>query len=178
MPSCLVYFGTSEGQTAKISEELAKHLRERGLEVEVAESPAEVDLARFDAVVIGDSVHIGHFHRKVVKFITKHLASLQAKRSAFFSVCLGISSENPEDRDRARAVVDDMIEHTGWHPDHVATFAGALKFSEYGLLTRFIMKKIAAHEGLAIDTSRDYEYTDWASVADFADQFADELLGV
>ena len=175
MPTCLVYFGTSEGQTSKIATAVAEQLERRGLDVEAVEAPGEVDPAGFDAVVIGDSVHIGHYHRKVLKFVRKHRESLSSKRTAFFSVCLGISSEREEDRQQARAVVDDMIDNTGWTPDAVAVFAGALKYSKYGLLTRFIMKKIAAAEGLETDTTRDYELTDWASVEAFADDVADAL---
>ena len=177
MSSCLVYFGTSEGQTAKIAGAVAEHLGGRGIAVEVVEAPGEVDPSRFDAIVIGDSIHIGHYHRKVLAFIREHGEALRSKRSAFFSVCLGASSKNDEDRQRARAAVDDMMDKTGWTPDAVAVFAGALQYSKYGLLTRFIMKKIAAAEGLATDTSRDYEYTDWGSVAEFSGAVADRLLG-
>ena len=36
---------------------------------------------------------------------------------------------------------------------------------------RWVMKRIAAKAGGAIDTSRDYEYTDWADLRGFARQF-------
>ena len=175
MPSCLVYYGTSEGQTKKIAMRVAEHLRARGVTVDVVESPADVDPSRFDAVVIGDSIHIGRHHRHVLKFIQAHRTILEAIPTAFFSVCLGIASKNESDRENARHFIDDMVERTGWRPDRVAVFAGALKYSRYGLLTRFIMKKISASEGQSTDTKRDYEYTDWDAVAAFSTEFAEVL---
>lgn len=58
--------------------------------------------------------------------------------------------------------------------------AGALKYRSHGVLERFLMKLIAKHSGGDTDTSRDYEYTDWAAVDAFARHFAghlDEVAG-
>ena len=40
-----------------------------------------------------------------------------------------------------------------------------------------MMKKIAASEGMPTDTSRDYEFTDWLAVDEFAHTLAEELHG-
>lgn len=175
MSSCLVYYGTSEGQTRTIAARVAERLEARGIRVELAESPADVDPAQYDAVIIGDSIHIGRHHRRVLKFIEAHRAALEARPTAFFSVCLGVNSKNEADRKRAHAFVDDMIARTGWTPTHTISFAGALKYTQYGLLTRFVMKRIAAAEGGSTDTTRDHDYTDWDAVAAFTDAFADLL---
>jgi menaquinone-dependent protoporphyrinogen oxidase len=39
------------------------------------------------------------------------------------------------------------------------------------------MRRISRKEGGDTDTSRDYEYTDWAAVDRFAAEFADEVAG-
>jgi menaquinone-dependent protoporphyrinogen oxidase len=175
MSTCLVYYGTSEGHTRTIAARVAERLEARGIDVELAESPADVDPAEYDAVIIGDSIHIGRHHRRVLKFIRAHRAALDARPTAFFSVCLAVNSKNEADRKRAHAFVDDMIARTGWKPTRTTSFAGALKYTQYGLLTRFVMKRIAAAEGGSTDTTRDHDYTDWDAVAAFADAFA-ELL--
>jgi len=38
------------------------------------------------------------------------------------------------------------------------------------------MKRIARKSGGDTDTSRDYEYTDWAAVDDFAQRFVTDLV--
>src|SRR5690606_41877313 len=69
---------------------------------------------------------------------------------------------------------------TGWQPAEAVAFAGALRYSAYNLLLRWVMRRIArkaaAHLPGATDTSRDHEYTDWAAVDAFADAFAHRLV--
>jgi menaquinone-dependent protoporphyrinogen oxidase len=61
----------------------------------------------------------------------------------------------------------------GWQPPLTASFAGALKYTQYSWLKRELMKHIAKKEGGATDTSQDHEYTDWNHVRDFAQRFFD-----
>ena len=49
--------------------------------------------------------------------------------------------------------------------------AGALRYTHYNWLKRWMMKRIVTKAGGNTDTSRDYEYTDWAAVRAFADEF-------
>lgn len=83
----------------------------------------------------------------------------------------GRSGRSPPDSklsNLAAGNVDEFVEKTGWQPDRVGLFGGALRYSQYGFLTRLAMKRIAREEGGSTDTSRDHEYTDRAEVAAFA----------
>jgi hypothetical protein len=51
--------------------------------------------------------------------------------------------------------------------------AGALLYSKYNPLVRFVMKRIAKEAGAATDTSRDYEYTDWVGLDRFVVELAE-----
>ena len=42
-----------------------------------------------------------------------------------------------------------------------------LLYTQYNVLIRFVMKRIAKHAGGATDTSRDHEYTDWVALDQF-----------
>ena len=53
--------------------------------------------------------------------------------------------------------------------------AGALLYTRYNFLVRFVMRQITKAEGGDTDTSRDYEYTDWDAVDRFAEAFARQL---
>ena len=68
--------------------------------------------------------------------------------------------------------VEDFKRATGWAPQCVATFAGALRYSSYNPFIRFLMKLIVGAAGGETDTSGDYEYTDWAAVDRYAQDFA------
>jgi menaquinone-dependent protoporphyrinogen oxidase len=72
----------------------------------------------------------------------------------------------------AAGYVETFLDETGWEPDRVATYAGALRYSEYGFLERAVLKRIVREFTGDTDTSRDYEYTDWDAVAAFAGDVA------
>ena len=57
------------------------------------------------------------------------------------------------------------------------TVAGALPYTKYGWLKKWIMRRIVAKAGGDTDTTRDYEYTDWNDVREFARAFAQRLEG-
>ncbi len=54
--------------------------------------------------------------------------------------------------------------------------AGALLYTKYNFLVRFVMRRIAKKGGPETDTSRDYEYTNWAALDKFVDEFCAEIF--
>ena len=83
------------------------------------------------------------------------------------------------DEHEAEGYVERFEEEAGWHPARVALFSGALLYTEYGFLTRAVMKKIAGEkpDSLGTDTSRDYVHTEWDGVKTFAEDFLSDLAG-
>ena len=172
----LVYH-TLEGQTGSIAEQIAERLRGGGHDVHLATvEGAPDDLEGFDAVVIGGSVHTGHHHRDLVRYATAHAGELNGMASAFFSVSLTATDPDAEHQATAHKMVDDFIEKTGWHPDVLAVFGGAVKYREYGFIKRRMMKMIVGRQGGPTDTSRDHEFTDWDAVHAFAADLAEHLV--
>jgi len=173
----LIVYGTTDGQTATIAERIAHTFEGRGHEVECRDADTVehgFSARAYDAIVVGGSIHLGKYQRGVTRFIRRHRADLRWTPSAFFSVCMAIQSKDEKERAEAEAIPRNYVEHLGWHPDSIEVMAGALKFSEYGFLRRVVMKSISEKEmGAAIDTSRDYEYTDWEQVDRFARTFAE-----
>ena len=76
--------------------------------------------------------------------------------------------------------VDQFEQETGWRPDKVALFGGALLYTQYGFIKRHMMKKIAQDKpgDLGLDLSRDYVYTEWDAVQRFAEHFVEKLGSV
>ena len=175
MSRVLIPYGTTEGQTARIADVIAEALRERGHEADHVDVKSLADTIPdgYDGVVIGASIHMGKHDKHVVRFVQKNLDTLSRLPSAFFSVSLAAHG----DRQEADGYVDQFDEETGWHPDKVALFGGALLYTQYGFIKRHMMKKIAHDKpgNLGLDLSRDYVYTEWDAVKRFAEHFADEL---
>ena len=175
MVSILLSYATSEGQTAKVAGRMADGLRARGHGVDLLELPAPLDpddLGPYDGVIVGGSIHVGRHQPALADFVREHRDGLDARPSAFVQVCLSAAADDPDRRAEATRYVDEFREATGWEPDLVGVFGGALRFSEYGFVKRALMKRIAADATGDTDTSRDYEYTDWDAVGAFVDEFA------
>ena len=77
--------------------------------------------------------------------------------SAFFSVCLAVASDIPEEHKEAENITVELLKQTGWKPLMTKQIAGALKYTQYDFFKRLIMKMIAKKEGRTTDTSHDYE---------------------
>jgi len=175
MTTVLVCYGTGEGQTGTVADRIAETLADRGHDptvVDAAAPPVDLAVADFDAVLVGSSIHVGKHRSEITTFVTEHRDALAELPTGFFQVSLSSATDDPERRAEAAGYVDALVEETGWQPDRVGLFGGALRYSEYGFLTRLMMKRIAKEATGDTDTSRDYEYTDWAEVEAFANDFA------
>ena len=178
MARVALLYGTSEGQTARVIERMAGVLDATGHDPTVlhaAHLPTGFSLDDYGAAVVGASVHAGSHQRYVRRFVVDHVEALNRLPSAFVSVSLTAAEEDEDARAPARDLLEAFLDGTGWKPDATATVPGALRYSEYGPLKRFVMKRIAKRSGGGTDTSRDYEYTDWGKVEAFAADFADDL---
>jgi len=182
-----VFFATREGHTQRVAEHVAADLRIRGIEpkLENLRNPSTaVRLADFAGVILAASVHAGEHESEMVKFVKQHRIELEAMPAAFLSVTLSEAGAErpgttPEEHARFTAdvatMIDRFFEETGWHPKRVKPVAGALLYTRYNVLLRFVMKYIARRSGGSTDTSRDHEYTDWEALDHFVEEFARDI---
>lgn len=173
MSKILIAYGTSEGQTAKIAEQLVGFIRAQGHDACLVDTSREAPApAGYDAAIVGASVHQGKHQPWVVDYVRRNLPALHHLPSAFFSVSLAIADGSPKGRLEAEGYVDTFVKETGWYPDKIGLFAGALVYTKYNFLLRWIMRRIARSKGSRdLDTRRDYVYTDMDAVRRFAEEF-------
>jgi menaquinone-dependent protoporphyrinogen oxidase len=187
MKPILVLYATREGQTRRIAQYLAASARARGLSpdaVDASQVPAGFSLDNYSAAILSASVHGGRHEKEMLDFIKLYKTELEDLPTAFLSVSLSEAGAEdavapPERRGQAAADVQKMIgaflAETGWHPDKIQAVAGALRYTKYNRLLRFVMKRIAARAGGSTDISRDHEYTDWAALDRVMDELAQAL---
>jgi menaquinone-dependent protoporphyrinogen oxidase len=174
----LMVYGTKEGQTAAIAGRMAQIFRNRGHQVttySVNEIPTGFATGAFDAAIVGGSIHMGAYPAHLRAFVTRHLDWLNTVPSGFFTVCMAIHSQHAAEREAAKTYGNRFVEAAHWHPQLIETFAGAVKYTRYNFITRYIMKMITKREGGSTDTAHDHEYTDWDAVARFTYQFLETI---
>jgi menaquinone-dependent protoporphyrinogen oxidase len=167
-PKVLIAYYSSEGQTRRIAEHLAAELGRLGNLVEVASVEQAPDVGDYDAVVVGDPIHAVHHSRALTKWLRSHADELGGKTTALFQVSLTSANPDEEHTASAQKLVHELLDRTGFDPDAVGLFAGALLYTRYGWIKRHLMRSIVKREGGDLDMSRDYEYTDWTVVDQFA----------
>lgn len=177
MANILMLFATIDGQTERIARQVGAVLNRSGHHITFKgeyEPGMTLALEQADAVIVGAGVRVGHHSKHLVKLVRGYRGSIAARPNAFFSVSL--SAGGPGAKPAAAAgYIDDFIRATGWQPDSIASFAGALPYTRYNPFIRFFMKLIMGANGGETDTSSDYEYTDWAAVDRLALEFARRL---
>ena len=174
----LIVYATVHGQAALVARRFADVASSHGLTPvlrDVRRVTAD-DLAACRFVVIAASVHFGRHSRRIVRFVRANRARLAAMHSAFVSV--SGSAGDPAGLAEAESYVDGFVKATGWSPAQRLLAAGAIRFSKYNPIIRFITKRSLAAQGKVIDPSRDYEFTDWDAVTRFAASFVASCTSV
>jgi menaquinone-dependent protoporphyrinogen oxidase len=179
-----IFFATREGQTAKIADHIGIDLRAHGIDADVLNvkhSSAPIDWSVYNMAFVAASVHAEHHEREMIEFVRLHRGRLEQLRAVFISVTMSqVGAEDPtapaERRQQcaadAQSMIDVFIKETGWKPERCLPVAGALMYTRYNFLIRFVMKRISRKQGGPTDTSRDYEFTDWQGL----DRFVEEAV--
>lgn len=177
----LILFASREGQTAKTATRLSEHLLEAGVDVDLVDAAdsartGAINLEAYDLLVFGASMHLGGLERELVRFVNSQADQISQKPRSFFLVLLSAATKDPLIRAEWLADAQGKVQQalSVDFPD-TEMVAGALSYSKYSLPVRWLMKKIAGQVGADTDTSRDYEYTDWAQVRHYAGRLRDRL---
>lgn len=171
----LVGYATSEGQARKVARRVADRIAAhgRGVELVALADADDIDLRRFERIVIAASVHLGHYQRPAADFSARHAVELNARPTLFLSVSLAAAGHDAEDWRGLDRIMEDFREATGWTPTRVEQIAGAYRPAKYDVFRRFVMRRIVAKRDPAADPDQDREYTDWQAL----DAAIDDWLG-
>jgi menaquinone-dependent protoporphyrinogen oxidase len=178
MARILVLYGTTDGHTAKVATALGDTLRATGVDADLVEAgtrePGPQDYA---GVIVAASLHAAGYQRVVRRWVRRHAAALRNKPTAFVSVCLGVLQNEPKVQEELETIRERFFTATGWRPMVTETVAGALLYTKYNWIKRWVMKRIVRKAGGDVDTTRDYEYTNWSEVRAFANRFGNIVRG-
>ena len=170
-----ICYATTEGQTRRIARAVSETIIKAGHRAAYtdAEIIDDLEIGRYDAVIMAGSIHIGRYQPALVHRITTWLETLKRIPTAFVSVSLSAASDDPEDLADAKACADRLFDETGWTPDLVHHAAGAFRYTRYDFFKRWAMRFIAMQKGAPTDASEDVEYTDWDALERFTGEFID-----
>jgi menaquinone-dependent protoporphyrinogen oxidase len=171
----LVSYASTEGQTRKIARHVAAHVHDTGHSVELLPlaDADDIELDRFDRVILAASIHAGHYQRALAEFATAQAGKLAGRPSLFLSVSLAAAGHDSDDWRSLERILQDFREATGWTPGQTVQVAGAYRPSQYDVFRRFVMRRILAAKDPEADPEADLEYTDWAALDREVDAWLD-----
>jgi len=174
--SILIVFATRYGHTAEIIQKMVDALTLLGHETIVIragrEAPPRPEAFERDisCVILGGPLYIGRFPGVLSDFIEQYRNVLQSVPSAFFSVSLAAVHKNAKKKNPTYEIMQQFLDKNHWEPCRKASFAGALLYTHYGPVVRFITRWISKSAGGDTNTHRDYIYTDWNEITVFAEK--------
>ena len=174
MSRILLVYASKHGQTFAVASHVAQRLRTAGHAVDVVDAASRPPAPdSYDLAIVGACIELARHSAYTCDYVLRHRAALAAMPTAFFSVSM--SAAQPDAGRDPHGYMEKTFTQVGWHPDVCEAFGGALRYRQYGWLTRFALKQMAKRAGHSTDTSRDHVFTDFAAVTAFADRLADRL---
>jgi menaquinone-dependent protoporphyrinogen oxidase len=173
MPAILILYSTVDGHTRTISQRIGRTLEAAGHAVTLAriEDAGGIDLAAYGKIVIGASIRYGRHRCSVYEFIEAHLAWLESRPNAFFTV--NIVARKPEkSRPETNPYLRRFLRRTPWKPRLVDVFAGRLDYPRCRVFDRLAIRFILWLTRGPTDPTQVFEFTDWTRVDAFARRVA------
>jgi menaquinone-dependent protoporphyrinogen oxidase len=171
----VLVYSTTDGQTLRISEHLARALQARGHQLQLAAlTPAlTLDWSQCDQIVIGARIRYGKHHPDLYAFIERHARELSQRPGAFFSVNV-VARKPGKHTPEGNPYLQQFLKRSSWRPQQLAVFAGRIDYPRYRFWDRQIIRLIMWMTGGPTDPRSVTEFTDWQAV----DAFASRISGV
>lgn len=173
----LIIYKSKYGQTKKIAEFIAKTYSDSNIVFDIFNVekvlPSTEDVLKYQKVIILSGLVAGGYGKSINRFISENLNTLSSIPCMFISVCLAINSKLENSISESKAIPQRFVNGLGLKNAEIEVVAGCNSYTKYNFLLKYIMKRIARKEGSSdLDTSRNYEYTNWENVKDIAIKFA------
>ena len=134
--STAIIYGTKHGSTHKCANTLANEL-EIDTKLFNLETENDINIAEFDTIIIGGSIHAGMINKTVKKFIDKNINTLTEKKIGLFLCCMYEGEKALEQFQSAFPEVlrNKAIAH--------GLFGGEFDFEKMNFIEKAIVKKVA-----------------------------------
>ncbi|QDO93912.1 menaquinone-dependent protoporphyrinogen IX dehydrogenase [Formosa sediminum] len=163
-----IIYATTDGQTLKICQRIAEHLKNLGFCTDIIEISTVTDaVTKYSKLIIGASIRYGKHSDKVTAFIKTHHRALNQIDAAFFSVNL-VARKSDKNRYNTNPYVIKYFKQLDWTPKITDVFAGTLDYKSYSFLDRIMIKLIMKMTGGPTSSTKPIEYTNWDRVKAFS----------
>ena len=165
----LILYSTVDGHTKYICEYMSEKLnKDKEITISSLEESDEFNLSDFSEIVLGASVRYGYHRKNVYEFINTNKATLEEKKTAFFS--LNLTARKPEkNTPEINPYIIKFLKKVQWEPTIKGVFAGRLDYPSLDCANKLAILFIMVITNGPKDISQVYELTDFKKVDELID---------
>ena len=164
----IIIYSSTDGHTKIICEKIKDNFENvDDIALVSLKETANLDLSKFNQIIIGASIRYGKHSSDLYKFIKSNRKTLDQKKTAFFSVNV-VARKSEKNSPETNPYIKKFLKVSRWQPKKLGVFAGKVDYPSYNIFDKYIIKLIMFITGGPTDTSQSYEFTDWSKVEDFA----------
>lgn len=136
----LIIYATKHGTTKKITDILAKKLKEKKEDVKVIniKEIKNYNIRVFDRVIIGGSIHAGNIQKNIKKFCKEHEQELKEKQLGLFITCM-MNNEDIQKAQLEKAYSKELRDKS----KATGILGGEYLFEKMNFLEKIMVKLIA-----------------------------------
>lgn len=169
MKNALIIFSTVDGHTKKICEYIADKIKTNySITLLSIDNTEKVNLLSYQLIIIGASIRYGKHQASVYNFIKNNADKLNSTNNAFFSVS-AVARKPGKDSPDTNPYMIKFLTQINWKPHKLAVFSGKIDYKKYNFVNKQIIRFIMWVTKGPTNTSKVYEFTDWAAVDKFSD---------
>ena len=181
----LIVYGTRYGATESTSEEIAKVLREEGLEVKVVNGKKEKvkDISPYDLIIVGSGMQMGKWTKEPENFLNQFQKELADKKIAIFvssaaQALIEYEKKTEEIENNRKQYLAEKAAKYSLQPISMVIFGGVWDFNKMNILFRRTLAsfkpKIEAAGFKEIKTGL-YDPRDWDIIRTWAKDLAAKM---
>lgn len=129
----LIVYASKTGTTEKCTNIIAKEIKDVTI---VNLEKQNVDISKYDMIIIGTPIRMGMIHKKIKKFINDNFELLKTKKVAYF-ICCGFNENWKQyyEQNISKELLDKSIIYT--------TFGGEMDLEKQRGFDKFIVKMVS-----------------------------------
>lgn len=170
----LVAYATGHGSTAGVAQEIGRILKERGLDVTVANVKEVRAVREYDVLVLGSAIHSGTWLPELTSFFNAFQADLATKPIYFWASCIRVLEQFGEEHVLEFYLDKEILNQLRIR--NIAVFAGKLDLETTDWNERWTLA--ARYDGSTWPSSFDGDFRNWAKIQEWGNRIAAELQPV
>jgi menaquinone-dependent protoporphyrinogen oxidase len=153
----LIAYASKLGSTGEVAQAIGKELAARGNVVDVKLAGEVREISSYGTVLLGSAVRMGRWLSEAVDFLEQNVQSLASKSVSYFTVCMTMYEDTPENRARAQTITNAA--HAIREPAAEGFFGGRMDYGNLSFMEQAILRAKKTPEG---------DFRDWDAIRAWA----------